>query len=149
MSKFSTLGTHNIVEKRDTNIHEIYCHLLLHYKQKPPATIFSAFHSRHLNSDENVYNWQQWLQARVFKHSGWCTGADRRETELNPKLFIRVGIYFRKGILPGELLHGSGPITDFFKIIKSLQLIPSSTSIASCKGKQKLVILMVAITAYI
>lgn len=77
MSKFRTLGTHNIVEKRDTNIHEISCHLLLHHTQKPHATIFSAFHSLHLNSNEIVHNWQQWLQARVFEHPAWCTRANR------------------------------------------------------------------------
>lgn len=111
----SMLGTCDSIEKKDTNIHEISCHFLLHHKQKQHATIFSAFHSMHLNSDEGVCDWQWWLQARVFEHPAWCTRADRRETELNPKLSIWVGSYCGKGIPPVELLHSLGKFMIFLK----------------------------------
>lgn len=107
--------------------------------------MFSAFHSLHIHPDEYIQNWQEWLKQQVFDHPAWCTRADRRETELNPKLFIRVGAYSGKGIPPVELLQGAGKLAEFLKITKSnnLSIAPGS------KGKQKIIIPMVAITAYI
>lgn len=147
MSKFSTLATHGIAEKREVLKYEVLCHLLLHHKKKPHATIFSTFHSIHFNPDEVVHNWQGWLQAKVFEHPTWCTRADCWETELNPKLSIWVGTYCGKGIPPVELLSGKGRVIDFLQITKSLT--PPASTATSSKGKQKQLIPSVAITAYI
>jgi hypothetical protein len=83
-------------------------------------------------------------QTASFEHPAWCTRADHRETELNAKFDIRIGSHSGKGIPPVELLQSAGKMIDFRKITKSNTLQPSTSS----KGKQKLTILMVAITAY-
>lgn len=145
MSKFNTLVARGVQDKREVNIHEVACYLLLHYKQKQHATLFSAFHSLHLNQEEFILDWQQWLKKQILDHPAWCTRSDRQETELNPKLHIRVGAYVRKGIPSIELLQHSGKIADFLRITESSTISPLSTG----KGKQRSVIPMVAITAYI
>lgn len=76
MSKFNTLAARSTQDKREVNIHEVACYLLLHHKQKQQATVFSAFHSLHLNQEESVPDWQQWLKKQVLDHPAWCTRAD-------------------------------------------------------------------------
>lgn len=145
LRKYNILAARNSHKKLEINSYEVSCYLLLHRREKPHATLFSAFNSLHLNPNKEITNWQKLLQNQIFEQPAWCTWADYRETELNPKISIRVGIHWGKGIPSVQLLQASVKIIHFLKVTKSNILPPPPSN----KGKQKHSPSMVAITAYI
>lgn len=146
-----TITIYNILIPQNSNEHcevssnKVTCLLLLHYKAILHTSLFSTFDSLHLNLNEEVTDWQKWLQKQVFKHQEMCCSTDCHQTDLNPKISINVEMHSRKGIPHFELLQGSGNIIDFLIVTKSnIPLLPPSN-----KGKQKHSTCMVAITVYI
>lgn len=108
-------------------------------------TIFSAFHSFHLDVKNILPDWQICLEQQVLEHTALYARADRKNTNLNAKLSIRIGAYSEKGITLVELLKGQGKMLNLFTITKSNTLF----TLLSNKVKQNVVIPIIAITAYV